>query len=164
MTVLFLKYVPRKYKLENDRFFTRRSPAHHNRHCTRQGNRYPAHMGLHRYPSSPQAPFLLSTGTPSFSSQEMPPLHRHPSLLSTSTPPPHRARLLSTGHAYSPWDPSSLHRALLLSSLWLCKTPLGMQVFSTRKVTPWSTNFMVFIFLTQIKKKSLNGLFQFNIQ
>lgn len=142
MTVLFLKYVPRKYKLENDRFFTRRSPAHHNRHCTRQGNRYPAHMGLHRYPSSPQAPFLLST----------------------STPPPHRARLLSTGHAYSPWDPSSLHRALLLSSLWLCKTPLGMQVFSTRKVTPWSTNFMVFIFLTQIKKKSLNGLFQFNIQ
>lgn len=52
MTVPFLKYVPRKYKPENDSF-TPRKPVHHDRHCTGQGTEA-------QLTWSPQAPPLLT--------------------------------------------------------------------------------------------------------
>lgn len=108
MTVLFLKYVPRKYKLESHSFS--HSGTQHILTGTTRGKGTGAQHAW------------ISTGSP--------PLHTHPPR--TTIPPP-------------------VHWVCPLSSPWLCKMPLGIQVLSTGKLTAWSRDFMVFIFLIQIK-------------
>lgn len=107
MTVLFLKYVPRKYKLDNDHFSCSGENSTEIKD-TAQGARKPE-------------PIVYTVFTQSILSH-----------LNCSC-----ARCLNV-----------------------------MQRLYIGKITTWSKNLLVLIFLIQNKfvKKSFNGLFQFNIQ